>query len=498
MNPFSRNSIDRRVAEGTAGFHLTKESQYGPQGGEGPSFLRYVVLDVVYDPAALDQAAIDRFEHELGVINVHLARGLPRNTVIGRRVMDGVAVASDPPIFLFPFLPPHTAMPCKPGEHVWVVFESAQKRHDVGHWMWRVSEPHFVDDVNHTHAPRALDPAFVPGAGSKFDGASSVPHEFRNGRPEDAGDGSRYTVAESAMLSGDDRAYERLIKDSPAAALVAHAAVPRYKKRPADIVLEGSNNALVVLGTDRAGPVADRSGAAPVLPPDDVAGAGMVDIVVGRGQTPKTGGTSVVNTLGFQELEKAPAAVVSGEGDPDFMADRARVYVAQATRLDKNFGLDGLNGAFAGVVDSSAGDGAVAVAADKVRIVARCDVEIVTTGFEADDTGLPRRVTDAGKHAVVVLKANGDIVLRPGSGGTIKLGGDGVDQHVVLGDELLTYLKAITTTFNNHMHPGDTVAAAPATAPGPPLPIVPSLPASPMDAPTQALVSDIALTQKSL
>lgn len=498
MNPFSRNSIDRRAAEGTAAFHLTKENQYGPQGGEGPLFLRYVVLDVVYDPTTVDQAAIDMFEHELGVINVHLARGLPRNTIVARRVMDGTATASDPAIFLFPFLPPHMAMPCKPGEHVWVVFESPQKRQDVGYWLWRVSEPHFVDDVNHTHAPRALDPAFVPGAGSKFDGATTAPHEFRNGRPEDAGDGSRYTVAESAMLPGDDRAYERLIKDSPAAALVAHVAVPRYRKRPADIVLEGSNNALIVLGTDRVGPAADVSGTVPVLPSADVSGVGMVDIVVGRGQTPKTGGTGVANSLGFQELEKAPAAVVPGEGDPDFMADRARVYVAQATRLDKNFGLDGLNGAFADVVDSSTGDGAVAVVADKVRIVARCDVEIVATGFEADDAGLPRRVTDVGKHAVVVLKANGDIVLRPGSGGTIKLGGDGVDQHVVLGDELLSYLKSITATFNNHMHPGQTAAAEPAKAPGGTVPVVPAPPAAPMDAPTAALISDIALTQKSL
>jgi hypothetical protein len=493
VNPFSRNALDQRAAEGTAGFYLGKERQYGPDGQAHVPFLRYVVLDVVYDPAAIDQAAIDRFEHELGVSNVRLARGLPRNSVVARRVLDGTSSA-EPPMFLLPFFPPHLAMPCKPGEHVWVMFESPLKRADVGFWVCRISEPHFVDDVNHTHAPRAYDPAFEPTATSQFEGSGPAPHEFRNGRPEEAGDGTRYTVAESATLVGDDRAYERLLTESPASMLVAYGPVPRHRKRPGDLVLEGSHNALLSLGTDRTGPVADAG----QLPETDLRGMGAIDIVAGRGQTQRTGGRQVENSLGRNELAKDRSSLEPAEGDPDLQADRARVYVAQGSRVDRNFGLVGLSGAFEGVKDSDGGDSCVVVSADKVRIIARADVEVVTTGFEVDDRGLPKRIEDDARHAAVVLKSNGDIVLRPGSQGAVKIGADDAPQHVVLGDELLSYLQKITATFNSHMHAGETVAAAPPTAPGPPLPITPSPPSSSMDAPTAGLLSDIALTKKSL
>lgn len=493
MNPFTRNSLDQRAAEGTASFYLGKERQYGPDGPVHVPFLRYVILDVVHDPASVDQAMLDRFEHELGVMNVRLARGLPRNSVVARRVLDGTSSA-EPPMFLLPFFPPHLALPCKPGEHVWAMFESPLKRADVGFWFCRISEPHFVDDVNHTHAPRAYDPAFEPTVSSQFAGGGPAPHEFRNGRPEEAGDGSRYTVAESATLVGDERAYERLLTESPASRLMVYGPVPRHRKRPGDLALEGSHNTLVSLGTDRTGPVAEDGR----VPGTDLPGMGAIDIVAGRGQTQRTGGRQVENSLGRKELAKDRSALEPAEGDPDMLADRARVYVAQGTRVDANFGLDRLNGAFQGVKDSSDGDACVAVVADKVRIVAREDVEIVATGFEADDSGLPKRVDDPARHAVVVLKANGDIVLRPGSKGTIKIGADDAPQHVVLGDELVTYLQKITSTFNTHMHAGETVAAAPATTPGPPLPITPSPPATTMDAPTPALLSDIVLTKKSL
>jgi hypothetical protein len=191
LNPFDRNSLDSRAAEGKAGFHLAKGAQFGPQGSDAPLFYRMVVLEVVHDPASMDPARIDRLEHEVGVLNVRLARALPRNSIVARRVLDGTATASEPALFLFPFLPPHVAMPCKPGEHVWAMFESPQKRQDVGWWLWRISEPHFVDDMNHTHAPRAFDPSFNPGIGDKFEGRDDAKYEFRNGRPEDTGDGGR-------------------------------------------------------------------------------------------------------------------------------------------------------------------------------------------------------------------------------------------------------------------------------------------------------------------
>lgn len=491
MNLFELNSLDSKAAEGKAAFHLAKAAQFGNSDLELPLLQRMVILEVVYDPTAMDSSRIARLEHDVGVVNIQHARALPRNSIVARRVLDGTSSAVEPAMFLFPFLPPHIALPCKPGEHVWAMFESAQKRQDVGYWLWRISEPHFVDDVNHTHSPRSYDPSFNPGIGDKFEGKDDAKYEFRNGRPEDTDDGGRYTVAESALIPGSETEYEKILK-GPATALVAYGSVPRFRKRPADLALEGSNNALIVLGTDRAGPVG-----ADVLPATDTPGAGVIDIVVGRGQTKRTGGNPVTNTLGRSEIAKSAKDVVPEEGDPDLVADRARVYIAQATKVDAGLKLEDLSSKFDGISDASSGDGAVAVVADKVRIVARSDVEIIATGFKPDDAGLPKRLDDASRYASVILKSNGDIVLRPGAKGLIKFGTDDADQHVVLGDELLKYLDQQFAIFNTHLHPGE-FATPPLPAPPVPMPVSPMPPGGQMTPTTPALLSDIVRVKKSL
>ena len=492
LNPFSRNSIDRNAAEGSASFVLSKAAQYGSSDASAPLYYRMVVVETVTDPATMTDARIDRLEHELGVSNMKVARALPRNSIVARRLLDGTASASEPPMLLFPFLPPHFVLPCKPGEHVWVMFESPLKQGDVGWWLWRISEPHFVDDVNHTHGPRAYDPSFSPSASDEFEGARSAFYEFRNGRPESTGEGSdRYTVAESAVIPGDERAYERILS-SDATALISYGPVPRFRKRPGDVVLEGSNNALIVIGTDRAGPAGtppDLSTGSQRLPNSDINGAGAIDIVVGRGQTARTGGRVVKNVLERSELAKSKNEIVPDEGDPDMLNDRARVYVSQATRIDANLGLVELSSNFAGISDAQTGDGAAAVVADKIRIVCRSDVEIISTGFNADPAGLPSRNSEASKYAAVVLKPNGDIVLRPGSSGIVKIGSDEADQRVVLGDDLLAYLKSCVDAFNSHLHAGESTPPGGGAVASMP-------PAGKMSAPTADLLSNLANVKK--
>jgi len=50
----------------------------------------------------------------------------------------------------------------------------------------------------------------------------------------------------------------------------------------------------------------------------------------------------------------------------------------------------------------------------------------------------------------------------------------------VFGDSLMTYLNQIVTTFNAHMHPGETAG---------PYPVTPMSPVSPLNAPTQDMLS---------
>lgn len=472
-NEYSK--LDKQLAEGRASEELrTRAATSHGTRGDLPAFYRFVVLETVFDPASVDANKIAYYSQALGVANLHFAAILPRNTIIAKRVLDSNSSSSSPAMFLFPFFPPSLSFPAQPGEHVWVMFENPTgTSNDLGYWFCRIVEPGFVEDANHTHAPRANDPSFSPGTAETFEGTAKALYEFRNGRA-DLRDGARYTVAESATLSGGEDAYERVIRDTDGGKLSVIESVPRYRKRPGDIALEGTNNSLIVLGRDRAGPVAkyvvdpiSRAKTVESVPETDVPGpgTGAIDIVVGRGQTPITGGTEVDamtiagGPMGAKELGKSVSELVEAEGDPDFLADRSRVYVAQRTRVDANLGLSTLNIEFGAgtvqggdpanaekklVVDGDTGDGAVVIKSDKVRIIARSDIEIMVSGYATRDAKGNLVASDnPDDAAAVVIKANGDIVFRPSRKGFVKLGGDDADKGLVCSDVPVTGVDGV-------------------------------------------------------
>lgn len=451
------------IAEGVSG-EMQRQRSFYEHGfrGDLPLFYRYVIIETIFDPTIIDDNKVSYFEHSLGVSNIHLAKVLPRNTIVARRVMTPGTSASTPAMFLFPFFPPTLSFPCQPGEHVWVMFENPTgTKNDLGYWMCRIVEPGFVEDVNHTHAPRGQDPSFTPGSKDTFDGNDTPHYEFRNGRA-DTRDGDRYTMAETAMLHGSEDVYEKLLTDTDGGKLSTLEPVPRYRKRPSEHVFEGTNNTLIVMGRDRTGAVAkyktDETTKATVvdgIPEEDdqSPGAGSIDLVVGRGQDDSTAGAEVDSTditgspTGHKELGKSTKELVQNEGDPDFLNDRSRVLIAQRTKVDRNFGLDRFNpelskGKFQGgdptkadVKDSDTGDGAIVIKSDKIRLIARADLEIIVTGVLARDAkGRIVEDTSDDNWAVVAIKTNGDIVFRPAKKGYIKLGGDDADKGLVCSD----------------------------------------------------------------
>jgi len=454
----------KHIAEGNAlGVQKQRATYEHGNRGELPLFYRYVVLETIFDPTIIDNNKIAYFEHSLGVSNVQYGSVLPRNTIVARRVLTPGTAASTPAMFLFPFFPPSISLPCQPGEHVWVMFENPTgTKNDMGYWMCRIVEPGFVEDVNHTHPPRAFDPSFNPGIKDNFEGSDTPKYEFRNGRADERDDG-RYTIAETATMPGEEDAYEGLLKNTDGGRLSQLEPVPRYRKRPGDTVFEGTNNTLIVLGRDRTGAAAKYkvdaiSGATVVdsVPDGDIkTSAGVIDIVAGRGQIGSTLGAEVDSTsisggpTGFKELGKSAKELVKDEGDPDFMSDRSRVYIAQKTHVDSNFGLSLVNtelstGTVQGaggdaekkkVSDSEDGDGAIVIKSDKVRLIARSDLEIVVTSYVSRDAkGNIVASSDDLDFAIVAVKANGDIVFRPSRKGYIKLGGDDAKYGIVCSD----------------------------------------------------------------
>lgn len=433
-NKFNNKQAQHDMAEGSRPSLDSFDNRSAP-----PSFVRMVVLEVIFDPQSIDEKKLSYWEHLLKIKNIRFGKVLPRNTIIGQRVLMAGATASDLPMFLFPFFPSHLSLPCKPGEHVWVTFEHPDAKYsEIGYWMCRITEPHFVDDVNHTHSPRNFDKfMFVPGTEGKFNGKSDIKYEFRNGSVDEI-DGERYTPSNSAQISSTENAYEKLITETDASKVTQYESVPRFRKRPGDVAFEGSNNTLIVLGTDRSGHVSeiddqkdDDFGKNHKQPENDLFGqAGSIDMVSGRGQTEKTGGTKVtsktVQGIDFkEEIGKSVNELQENEGDPDYSSDRSRVLNSQRMLVDEKFNLKSHNEEnLKDVKDYKDGDGAIVIKSDKVRIIARSDVQILVSRFERNTDGKMVEQTDIKKFASMTIRGNGDIIFIPAEDGVIKLGGD--------------------------------------------------------------------------
>lgn len=455
------DDITTEHAEGRAVEGLRQRATYGAGSrGDLPTFYRFVVLETIFDPQIVDQTKIEYWQHDLGVSNIKYGVVPPRNAIIAVRARGATGSGKNSPMILYPFFPPTLSFPCKPGEHVWVMFEDQTgTKNDLGFWFCRIVYPGFVEDVNHTHPPRVWDPSFTPGIKEIFDGKDQPEYEFRNGSVKVTKDGERVTNPADAPLDGGDDIYKSLMTESDGGIITHYEPVPRYRKRPGEYVLEGTNNTLIVLGRDRQGPAAtyiedpDR-GLVPEVPIDDVQddGAGMIDLVAGRGQTPDTLGTIVQNDLPASELGKGSSELSSQEGDPDLDSDRSRIRVSQKTPIDINTNLSGFNEEFAigdvqgtddkpeassitdDLQNDPSGDGAILLKTDKLRLIARSDVEILVTNYTREQDGRMTSQTDTSKFAAIVIKANGDIIMRPAEQGYIKLGGDEADKALVCTD----------------------------------------------------------------
>jgi hypothetical protein len=448
-----------------------------------PTFVRMVILETIFDPYIIDDDKIDYWTHTLNVSNIRFAKSLPRNSVIAKKALMGYTNISQP-MFLFPFFPSHLALPCKPGEMVWTMFENPDaKIKEIGYWVCRITEPHIADDVNHTHHARQLDPS-MQFVNSKITG-SNFPkqpfYELRNGKPNTDSDGKRYVNPSTIVIEDEsENIFEKLITETDAAKLTQYEAVPRFRKRPGDVALEGSNNTLLVLGTDRRSNIASYTWNAdrdhnPIVPtgPGDLEGkAGSIDIVAGRGYTNATFGSAVDTTKIFdgtflkKELAKTKDKLSANEGDPDFINDRSRILIAQRAYIDAAFGLGDYNTLpiedkhaeedsskykFKNptIEDSDSGDAGIVIKSDKIRIIARSDVQIIVTGFTPAVDGVstsPKKDNqDISTWASITIKSSGDIVFSPSETGTIKLGGDDADRAILCTSEPATNDKGTVT-----------------------------------------------------
>jgi hypothetical protein len=417
-----------------------------------------IVIDVISDPP-LDLENKDKEKHdqwkELNISNISYAPVLPRNTIIARRVGE-----KSPPMFVFPFFPSHLSLPCKPGECVWTMFEKPDMAadSDMAFWFGRVMEPHISDDVNHSHPGRSYEISLYPGSKDVAEATDDedVWHELRN-YPVKKNEEGRYSPGIGGILGGESEdIFERLISNSDASRLISYDVVPRFRKRPGDVVLEGTNNSLIVLGTDRVGAIEKKG-----VEFDDYAGS--IDLVAGRGQTQETFG-KVASTTSIQdadgkkkgseikkELNKSIKDLQTKEGDPDFTNDRSRILISQKTWVDRNFNLSDFNkNPKKKVTDSHDGDAAIVVKSDKIRLIARSDIEIIVTGFQnevapsGDRKKVENNTTD--NWASIIINSGGEIIIKPSSKGVIKLGGEDASKAILCTESISSAGGKVTAT----------------------------------------------------
>lgn len=435
--------------------------------------LRAVVVEVLYDLSVFPDEDIE--EMKVLIDAPDMLETAPRNSIIARVVTGGAdkkaPEAQEKPtkeeqeaavennetiakkekvgevgVLAYPFFPPHLCMPLKPGEQVWLVTDSSDVPSKVLYWMCRITEPDHVDDINYTHGDRKFVGSTAPksskekadaatgdsssltasegsesgqaeGEESSFDVNGDGLDDRIFGFPNGTGEGEGFTLK-------DETAYEDIVNIAEGYRQFRPQDVPRYTKRPGDLVIQGSNNTLICLGESRGWKNGDdpASSATSNATEDDTQidnklgrPQGTIDIVAGRGRynwrvlaeevktetsndpSPPTARV-ILNTPDattgrpqYIEVNKNPQETDNAEknrkdnpaeGDPDYFVDAARIIISHSSNVDEDFTIATPGETLPSIIGESFGQydlvnreddfpSAVVTKADEVRIIAR-------------------------------------------------------------------------------------------------------------------------------
>jgi hypothetical protein len=425
-------------------------------------FVRAVVLQTLNDPSTRDEKADASIIANLKNKQYYLRA--PRNSLICRILSDRQGLDENSNLVCFPFFSSHVMLPVKAGELVWLFMELPNRPF----WISRISEPLHVEDVNFTHGDRRINRVFkgnITGElGNDESGNFDVPRKlkFQNGNP---------AKPETATILGDQKAFEIIITGSKEYKITSLEPVPRLTKRPGDLVIQGSNNTAIRLGTEMSWNVDANSrpqdstaqSIASTLQQDENllrSGLGAIDIVTGRGrffqdvsvekssarkaqgkaQTKSTrpyieetvipGAFEVDKNVGTIQDEatsnsKGNNRTNPQEGDPDFLMDASRIYVSTNSEIDKMLGTgpSGIAAAFENPIIEQRGP-SVAVKSDHIRIVARKSPLNGRAEVEPDDISNLNPPSNGSIRIVKEGEPNVDLAtITIESDGTIQISG---------------------------------------------------------------------------
>jgi len=403
------SSVQREIIGGDSTTSIGDDLHAVKTRGAAPLLQKAVVIEVIVDPMSLTEDEKDNIADQVN--NPELVSVIPANSVIAMITSNAGGQGAATNTILFPFFSSHVQMPVKVGETVYVLYEDySDTGTKMGFWFTRISSQGTVEDVNYTHYDRMFDSTMNPDNYDLADRSIAKPDYPGPGFQNGGGTTETVTLQTDTSVSKKQDPFDQIKASSKSNVLTTNEPVPRFKKRPGDYVIQGSNNTLISLGEDRIGPLES---------PDDIKGqSGTIDIVVGRGRKlgnptdedfSKTTSARVVrNTKGEIETDKAPYRQGwtrkdnPKEGDPDLVNDAARFYVSMQTNADKNFGLQlssnnslSLPELPAASKTSSFNKSFVVGKADHIRLIARKDdnenvkgtVLLIREGEEDADLG---------------------------------------------------------------------------------------------------------------
>ncbi len=365
------NSRNNTIFGQIGGSFLDRKSVEAGLASEGRPFSTFVVKEIYDDPGLLNKDLRDRLTKQ--VANSNYVGNMPVNSIVGIDIENEKGKEK----LIYPFFSQHLCLPLKPGEEVWVYREG-----NLYYWLSRKSGSYQTEDPNYTHISRQVnnetqkDERSAKSAWKEEETTTST--LFPEGHTDVVSNRNLGSFTSFEDIIKSSNAYQNFFQPEP---------VPRIVKNPGDLVIQGSNNASITLGTST----------------DKGTGKGSIDLVAGRTIVNQV----VSNDRNYQEINKQQIA--SSDAPTNLSTDRSRLYISMLDDVDTSFSIniDGINGsgtASAGVLKS-----------DQIRLVARNDIKI-TVG----DTG-----------AGIVIKQNGDIVIVPAATGVIKLGGDDADKAIL-------------------------------------------------------------------
>ena len=209
--------------------------------GNGYYYQTGIVLDVIHNPkeyflSSEKRKYIDSFLTE-NDRNFNFIEKIPKNAILCQIIDQGKNEYKKPSI-CFPFFPSHISLPIKPGEHAWIMTEVIGDVERL-YWVSRKHAAHHVENLNYTHYERELsiyDDNLVKNNGSVIK-AKEARLKYLD-YPQ---------VAESGKVS----LTPSDIHKSSGFNIHTLEPVPDIVKLPGDLLLQGSNNAIMHLTQEK-------------------------------------------------------------------------------------------------------------------------------------------------------------------------------------------------------------------------------------------------------